>query len=424
MPLLLLLLAMALASCAAPPAQKPAAAPPAAPPARAQSDSVVHYPVDTRLPIRFLEDMRGGHTREGTPILVQTMGALVAGPCVVVPAYTQLTGGVVASRGPRRFGGAGTLALHFDSLQLGAHSWATLAAVLDSLEYTVGVRIADSGRLVGVRARHQVLMHAGVPVTVAAAAGVGAVPVALLGGARLAGRGPEAGVIAGELGVVRLVAPLDVPARATCDSVRHHDELDQVPPLPQFATRTASRSGQQGDPVNLVLVGTAPNVDSAFHSAGWVAAGPHRAGALTREVLAALQSRPSIGAPVSTQYFGGRPQDRAFELSGPNARIRHHLRLWVLDSVTGVWVGAANEDVGLTVNPLRGRATHRVAPDIDVERDRIVQDLEAGGCADLLAYVPVWDGPQHLRNLQGQEMVTDGRAAVIRTTGCSPPGPG
>jgi hypothetical protein len=96
----------------------------------------------------------------------------------------------------------------------------------------------------------------------------------------------------------------------------------------------------------------------------------------------------------------------------------------LLDSVTGIWVGAANEDVGLTVNPFRGRATHRIDPDIDEERDRIVRDLEAGGCADLLAYVPVWDQPQRLRNAQGQEIVTDGRAPVIRTTRCSPPDSG
>jgi hypothetical protein len=416
MPTLVLLLAAVLASCAGRKPPQSAAPMTASPP----TGAVARYPPDTRLPIRFLEDMKSGHTRAGTPVLAQTMGALVAGPCVIVPAYTQLVGTVRESRGPRRFGGAGTLGLHFDSLQLGSRGWTTLEAVLDSLEYTVGVRIAESGGIVGVRTRRQALLHAGVPVAAATATGVGAVPVALLAGARIVGRGPSAGVLAGELGVVRLLTVLEVSAPPTCDSIGGHVDLDRVPPLPRFATRTASGAGRLADPINLVLIGTAPNIDSAFRSAGWVAAAAHRAGALTREILATLEDRPSVGAPVSTQYFGGRPQDRAFELSGPNARIRHHLRLWLLDSVTGIWVGAANEDVGLTVNPLRGRATHRIDPDIDEERDRIVRDLEAGACADLLAYVPVWEGPQELRNAQGQKIVTDGRAPVIRTTRCSP----
>jgi hypothetical protein len=40
------------------------------------------------------------------------------------------------------------------------------------------------------------------------------------------------------------------------------------------------------------------------------------------------------------------------------------------------------------------------------------------GCADFLAYVRVWDEPQRCTNLQRQEIDTDGRAAVVRTTGC------
>jgi hypothetical protein len=353
-------------------------------------------------------------------VFAQIVGALVAGPCVVVPACTQLIGTVTKSRAPRRFGGVGPLGLRFDSLQLGSGTWTPLEAMLDGLEYTVGVRITESGDLVGVRTRRQVLLHAGVPVALVSATGVGTVPVALLAASRLVGHGPSAGVLAGELGVLRLLSPLDVPAPTMCDSTGRHEKLDRVPSLPRFDRRTASGSGRPGDLINLVLIGTARNVDSAFRSAGWIAAAPHRAGALTRDILAALENRPNVGAPVSTQYFGGRPQDRAFDLSGPNARFRHHLRLWVLDSVTGIWVGAASEDVGLDVNPLRGRATHRIDPHIDKECDRIVRDLEADACADLVAHVPVWDDPQRLHNAQGQEIVTDGRAVVIRTTRCDP----
>jgi hypothetical protein len=85
----------------------------------------------------------------------------------------------------------------------------------------------------------------------------------------------------------------------------------------------------------------------------------------------------NISAPVSTQYFEGRPQDLAYELAGPNVRIRHHIRIWLLDSLSLVWVGAANKDVGVIFKPWEPQATHRIEPHVDWERDRVVHDLDA-----------------------------------------------
>src|SRR5207245_10730788 len=95
----------------------------------------------------------------------------------------------------------------------------------------------------------------------------------------------------------------------------------------------------------------------------------------------------AITAPVSTQYFEGRPQDLAYELAGPNVRIRHHIRLWLVDSLSLVWVGAANKDVGVMFKPWEPQATHRIESHIDRERDRVVQEIEAGVCRGSLGYV-------------------------------------
>src|SRR5205823_197749 len=136
----------------------------------------------------------------------------------------------------------------------------------------------------------------------------------------------------------------------------------------------------EGGALSGLRVATATLVDGAFASAGWVRAHKPSLVALTKELTAAIASRPAISAPVSTQYFVGRSQDLAYELPGPNVRIRHHIRIWLLDSLSLVWVGAANKDVGVIFKPWEPQATHRIDPHIDRERDRIVRDLEASGC--------------------------------------------
>ena len=119
--------------------------------------------------------------------------------------------------------------------------------------------------------------------------------------------------------------------------------------------------------------------------------------------------------------FEGRPQDLAYELPGPNVRIRHHIRIWLLDSLAQVWVGAANKDVGVIFKPWEPQATHKIEPHIDQERDRVVHDLEASGCGDLLDYMTLPGAITEGRNVSGQKILTDGRTAVVRVQACEPP---
>src|SRR5947199_5998361 len=155
-----------------------------------------------------------------------------------------------------------------------------------------------------------------------------------------------------------------------------------MPELPTFVPRSENRAGTVlGDPFNVLMLGTAVEIDSACRAAGWLPAQTRSVPSITREVTAAIASRPAITAPVSTQYFEGRPQDLAYELAGPNVRIRHHIRIWLLDSLSLVWVGAANKDVGVIFKPWAPQATQRNESHTDRERDRAVSHLGASRCA-------------------------------------------
>jgi len=383
-------------------------------------DTVI--PAGTHIPIRFVQRVTSGKDTVGTAVLVQTMGALVSDSCVVVPPYLRAMGHVVVSKGGGRFGRHGKLGLRFDSLEVRPGRWVAISGLLDTLEYTKPAFLTDSGLVSSGKTSVVGVGKKLVPAGVAAAADIAAVPVALLGGYSLMHRGPPVRILPGEIGGLRLTAPLTVPDAGRCDPLTANRELTDPPALPKFLPRSENRTGTAlGDPFNVLLIGTEAAIDSAFRSVGWIPAQKRSVMTVTREITAAIASRPAMNAPVSTQYFEGRPQDLAYELPGPNVRIRHHIRIWLLDTLAQVWVGAANKDVGVIFKPWEPQATHRIEPHIDHERDRVVHDLEASGCGDFLDYMTLPGAITEGRNVSGQRIVTDGRTAVVQMRGCGPP---
>jgi len=411
------------ASASAAPLRGPGPARPPVEAAGGPDGPRVTFPSGTQLPIRFVHRLVGGRDRAGTLVLVQTLGALVSDNCVVVEPFTQLLGRVTRSRSGGRFGRPGELGLAFDSLEVAPHRWQPVSAVLDSMEYGARDDLSGSGELAGGQhpGRGRLLRTGAIMGVSALAEEAEAIPVALLAGWRLIRRGPRAAILAGEVAQVRLTEPLVVTRAAECVAADAHPDLVAAPTLPAFLSRTGDdRAGRRpGDPINIVLLGSRAAIDTTFARAGWVHAQEPSLRSLARAVTAAVVEGSAVGAPVSTQYFEGRRQDLVFELSGPNARFRHHLRIWLLDDTTQTWVAAADQDVGLVVNPLRRTATHRVARDVDIERDVVVRELEATGCADLLQYVSPPGAARAGRNASGQYFETDGRAAVIRLKPCS-----
>src|SRR5437870_5399932 len=193
----------------------------------------VVVPAGTHIPIRFVQRITSGKDTVGTPVLVQTMGALVQDSCIVVPPYTGAKGHIVVSRGGGRFGRHGRLGLRFDSLEVRPGRWIAISGVLDTLEYAKPGTLTDSGLVSSGRTSVVGVGKRLVPAGVAAAADLAAVPVALLGGYSLLHRGPPVRIIAGEIGGIRLTEPLEVTDGDRCEAASTHRELAEVPALPQ-----------------------------------------------------------------------------------------------------------------------------------------------------------------------------------------------
>ena len=146
--------------------------------------------------------------------------------------------------------------------------------------------------------------------------------------------------------------------------------------------RASSKDGKPGDPLNLVVIGSAGQILQAFQQAGWSAAERKTSTSVFDTVRAVMDSQGYGKAPVSDLYVFGRAEDLAFEKMFNTFNKRHHLRLWQTGARTPdgreIWLGAATHDIGLEPTNT-GSISHAIDPNLDDERSRVGADLAVGG---------------------------------------------
>jgi hypothetical protein len=189
--------------------------------------------------------------------------------------------------------------------------------------------------------------------------------------------------------------------------------------LSQSPARTEGKSGRPGDPLNVVIVGSAVQIRQAFQEAGWSAAERKNDNAIWQTVRAIARNAAYGAAPVSDLYLYGRREDLAFEKTLNTFTKRHHLRLWRSPVITPdgreIWVGAATHDTGFEIRP--GVASHAIDPDLDAERAKVGADLEVTGLISREQFVrraaPLTQGI----TVTGAVWKTDGRLLAVELKG-------
>lgn len=189
------------------------------------------------------------------------------------------------------------------------------------------------------------------------------------------------------------------------------------PFLVDAARLTLTGDGHPGDPINIGLAGSEAELVRAMTRAGWYPADPITLRSSVRIAADTVLRRADDDAPVSNLFLFGRKQDLAFEqplTGGP--RSRHHVRLWRWDQLyegrVG-WFGAATFDVKVGFSHTTGQVTHHIAPDIDAERDRLVDELQRSDCAQSVQWLDGFHAELQGRNGGGDPWHTDGRLAVV-----------
>jgi len=179
------------------------------------------------------------------------------------------------------------------------------------------------------------------------------------------------------------------------------------------------RGTVEGDPLNLVVVGSAATVRACF-GARWDDAESIDLATCWKTFKAFLLESGYRYSPVSPLYLDGRQQDMALQRARASINERLHLRLWRTDVSFGnapVWIGQVSRDIGVRFTPRTWNlTTHKIDPDVDEARDYVVDDLMAARRVARLGYAGGVEAAAEStprRNLTGDPYFTDGRRAVV-----------
>src|SRR5260221_4210673 len=152
--------------------------------------------------------------------------------------------------------------------------------------------------------------------------------------------------------------------------------------FPTFPHVTHTARGAAGDPLNIILVGSASQITDSFARAGWLIPDPITPHTSARIATASLAHQPYPTAPVSAIYVFGRVQGLAFEWPTNDVQNRGHIRLWqTTQRLSGqpVWLGQASYDHGIEGSGTSALPTHHISPAVDVDRDAVGTDLARTG---------------------------------------------
>ena len=195
--------------------------------------------------------------------------------------------------------------------------------------------------------------------------------------------------------------------------------------LEEMPSRTHSAiSNLPADLINVMFIGSREELSSAFEAAGWIQ--PTQATLRTniQRIRAVADGHGDSTAPMSDLLVQDTKADLSWQKSFNDVSKRHHIRIWKQPATWNgqeVWIGAATHDVDFAyLRP--GRAmTHKIAENVDNERDKVVNDLVFTSCVDMVDDLDRLDVPNITRNATGDPMQTDSHIAILHLNSCDAP---
>ncbi len=184
--------------------------------------------------------------------------------------------------------------------------------------------------------------------------------------------------------------------------------------IQQLPHYSETLTGRPMAPISFIFVGNRDSIVNHFVTHNWYLAEPPTLTNTLKSFSIGLKNEDYVTAPMTPSYLDAKPHDIAFEQSTDmrSVRQRHHIRFWETGywypNKGAVWVATASYDSGVIMSPVFGIPTHTIDPNIDAERDYIVDSLDI---EDPL-YVQVVK-PHLGTNAAGDYFFTDGKAVLV-----------
>jgi hypothetical protein len=188
--------------------------------------------------------------------------------------------------------------------------------------------------------------------------------------------------------------------------------------------RIGDKLGNPGDMVNFLILGSEDAIQKVFATAGWVKVDSDVKDAVFHGLLDSLSKESYLSMPMSQLYLFGRPQDYGWAHAEPInvVKTRNHLRIWKAPfTVNGetLWVGAATHDIGFERDQRNNGLTHKIDPDIDLERDYVEKTLSSTGLIAELSHFLPDDPMQEAKTATGGSFHSNGQVLILKLAATS-----
>jgi hypothetical protein len=217
---------------------------------------------------------------------------------------------------------------------------------------------------------------------------------------------------------IEVYSPEGGTARAVARQVSSLPGIDNKL-FSKLPRRVGDKEGNPGDMVNFLILGSEAAMQRVFTTAGWVKVDADVADTILHGIIGGLSKESYLTMPMSQLYLFGRPQDYGWAHAEPISviRSRNHLRIWKAPfQVKGetLWVGAATHDIGFEIDQRNDGITHKIDPDIDLEREYVEKTLTSTGLvAKISHFLP--DSPmREAQTATGGSFHSNGQVLILK----------
>ena len=389
-------------------------------------------PVGTSLEVRLQQPISSYSSHPGMRLTGVIISPVTEGGQILVPLGTTIAGSVVSIR---RVGlglkhETALIDIHFDHIVLKDGQSIPIACRIGEVENSRET-IDKQDRIQGIRSTSTISNKASGVIGNLAFGDPIAILFTTAGSAStLRFSEPEISLPAGTELIAQLTAPLDVP----------HERADTVPPLVTneagkadlgrmvralpFRTITDSKKPKPSDLTNLAFIGTAEDLQHAFAAAGWVTVDALDAQSTYSTIRSVAENQGYQRAPMSILLLDGKAPNYAYAKTLDTFSKRHHLRIWLTKETWNgqpVWTSSSTHDIGIGFSKKNKTFIHLIDTNIDNERAKVVNDLIFTGCVASAQLVTRPWLPPHPKNGTDEDLITDGRIAVLQFNNCSHP---
>jgi hypothetical protein len=189
--------------------------------------------------------------------------------------------------------------------------------------------------------------------------------------------------------------------------------------------RIADKQGNPGDMVNFLIFGSEDAMQRVFKTAGWVKVDADVKDTVLHGLIESLSKESYLTMPMSPLYLFGRSQDYGWAHAEPISVVksRNHLRIWKASfQVNGetLWVGAATHDIGFERDQRNDGVTHKIDPDIDLERDYVEKTLVSTGLVSEISHFLPDTPMKEAKTATGGTFHSNGQVLILKLDESAP----